>query len=43
MHEVKINELALELVKKLIDNKETYDIEVIELSSGATVIDCTNT
>jgi methenyltetrahydromethanopterin cyclohydrolase len=42
MHEVKINELALELVKKLIDNKESYDIEVIELSSGATVIDCTD-
>ncbi|MFX0187570.1 MAG: methenyltetrahydromethanopterin cyclohydrolase [Candidatus Hodarchaeota archaeon] len=41
MREVKINELALELVKKLIDNKENYDIEVIELRSGATVIDCT--
>ncbi|MFW9898593.1 MAG: methenyltetrahydromethanopterin cyclohydrolase [Candidatus Thorarchaeota archaeon] len=43
MRDIKINELALELVKKLINNKESYDIEVIELSSGATVIDCTET
>ena len=41
MYQGKINNLDLELVKKLMDNKESYDIEIIELSSGATVIDCT--
>ncbi|MFX1259659.1 MAG: methenyltetrahydromethanopterin cyclohydrolase, partial [Promethearchaeota archaeon] len=39
---VKINELALELVKKLMDNKEKYNIEVNELSSGPIILDCTN-
>ncbi len=42
MKKLKINELALELVKQLIDNKESYGVEVIELSSGPTIIDCTN-
>ena len=39
---MKINELSLELVKKLIDNKLDYNIEVIELNNGSTVVDCTN-
>jgi methenyltetrahydromethanopterin cyclohydrolase len=39
---IKINELTLDLVKNLIDNKEDYGIEIIELNSGATVINCTS-
>ncbi len=42
MSQVKINDLTLELVKNLIDNKDSYGIEIIELKNGSTVIDCTN-
>ena len=42
MSQLKINDLTLDLVKKLIDNKDNYGIEIIELKNGSTVIDCTN-
>jgi len=39
---MKINDLSLKLVNKLIENKDTYGVNVIKLKSGATVLDCTN-
>lgn len=42
MHHVKINNLALNLVKKIIDNKEFYKAEVYRLNNGSTVLDMTN-
>ncbi|MGQ4873979.1 MAG: methenyltetrahydromethanopterin cyclohydrolase [Promethearchaeia archaeon] len=39
---IKINELALKLVNKIIENKELYGAKVNKLSSGHTVIDMTN-
>ena len=41
MHHVKINQLALKLVEKIIDNKELYNAEVHELDNGAKVMDMT--
>jgi len=41
MHHVKINQLALRLVEKIIDNKELYNAEVHELNNGAKVVDMT--
>jgi methenyltetrahydromethanopterin cyclohydrolase len=42
MHHVKINNLALNLVKKIIENKELYKAEIHRLNNGATVLDMTN-
>jgi len=42
MHHVKINDLAQKLVEKIINNKEMYNAEVIELKNGATVLDMKN-
>ena len=42
MHHVKINQLALNLVQKLINNEHYYSAKVHKLESGATVIDITN-
>ncbi len=42
MQNLRINELALNQVKKIIENKELYGAEVIDLGSGATVVDMTN-
>jgi methenyltetrahydromethanopterin cyclohydrolase len=42
MHHVKINQLALNLVQKLINNEHNYNVKVNKLESGATVIDVTN-
>ncbi len=42
MQSLRINELALNQVKKIIENKELYGAEVIDLGSGATVVDMTN-
>ena len=42
MHHVKINNLALNIAKKVIDNKEMYGATVNKLNSGQTVIDMTN-
>ncbi|TFG05159.1 MAG: methenyltetrahydromethanopterin cyclohydrolase [Promethearchaeota archaeon] len=42
IHHVKINELALKLVNKIIDNKELYGAEIKTLSNGSTVVDMTN-
>ncbi|NHJ23459.1 MAG: methenyltetrahydromethanopterin cyclohydrolase [Candidatus Lokiarchaeota archaeon] len=42
MHQIKINQLALNLVKKLIDNKDYYKAKIQKLESGATVIDMTD-
>ena len=39
---VKINELALEIVKKIIDNKESLGAKIIKLSTGQTVLDMTD-
>ncbi len=41
-HHVKINELTLKLVEKIIENKELYKAEIIKLDNGATVLDMTN-
>ncbi|MFX0174884.1 MAG: methenyltetrahydromethanopterin cyclohydrolase [Candidatus Hodarchaeota archaeon] len=42
MHHVKINDLALKLVKKIIENKEFYKAKINLLNNGATVLDMTN-
>jgi methenyltetrahydromethanopterin cyclohydrolase len=42
MGQIKINELALKIVKNIIENKENYAAEVNTLSNGSTVIDLTN-
>jgi len=39
---LKINELALELVKKIIENKDLYGADVKTLNNGSTVVDMTN-
>ncbi len=41
-HHVKINELTLKLVEKIIENKEFYKAEIHKFDSGATVLDMTN-
>jgi methenyltetrahydromethanopterin cyclohydrolase len=41
-HHIKINELTLKLVKKIIENKEYYKTEIIQHDNGATVLDMTN-
>jgi len=41
-HHVKINELTLKLVEKIIENKEFYKAEVHKFDNGATVLDMTN-
>ena len=35
-----INKKALEIVNKMIENKEELNIDVIKLENGATVLDC---
>ncbi|MFW9952880.1 MAG: methenyltetrahydromethanopterin cyclohydrolase, partial [Candidatus Thorarchaeota archaeon] len=42
MHHIKINQLALNLVNKIINNEDYYKAQVHNLESGATVIDVTN-
>ncbi len=42
MHHIKINELARNLVEKIINEKELYKTEVHELGNGAIVLDMTN-
>jgi methenyltetrahydromethanopterin cyclohydrolase len=42
MSHIKINQLALNLVQKIIDNKDYYKADIQKLESGATVIDMTN-
>jgi methenyltetrahydromethanopterin cyclohydrolase len=41
-HHIKINELALTLVKKIIENKDYYKTEIIRYDNGATVLDMKN-
>jgi methenyltetrahydromethanopterin cyclohydrolase len=41
MHHVKINQLALNLVQKIINNEHYYNAKIQKLDSGATVIDMT--
>ena len=41
-HHVKINELTLKLVEKIIENKEFYKAEIQKFDNGATVLDMTN-
>jgi len=41
MHHVKINNLALKLVENIIENKELYNVEIHQLSSGAKILDMT--
>jgi methenyltetrahydromethanopterin cyclohydrolase len=43
MHHVKINELAKQIVEKIIQNKEFYSTEVHKLNNRATVLNMTNT
>lgn len=40
-HHVKINELTLKLVEKIIENKEFYKAEIHKFDNGATVLDMT--
>lgn len=42
MHHIKINDLALKLVEKIIKSKEIYRAEVNKLNNGATVLDMKN-
>jgi methenyltetrahydromethanopterin cyclohydrolase len=42
MHHVKINELSLELIEKIINKKEWYKAEINKLSNGSTVLNMTN-
>jgi len=35
-----VNKKALEIVNKMIENKEEINIDVIKLENGATVLDC---
>ncbi|MFW9826605.1 MAG: methenyltetrahydromethanopterin cyclohydrolase [Candidatus Thorarchaeota archaeon] len=42
MHHVKINELARQISYKIAQNKELYDVEVQNLSNGATIFNMTN-
>ncbi|MFX1442260.1 MAG: methenyltetrahydromethanopterin cyclohydrolase [Promethearchaeota archaeon] len=39
---IKINELALDIVKRIISNKELYGAKVNTLNNGSTVVDMTN-
>jgi methenyltetrahydromethanopterin cyclohydrolase len=41
-HHIKINELALTIVKKIIENKDYYKTEIIRYDNGATVLDMKN-
>jgi methenyltetrahydromethanopterin cyclohydrolase len=41
-HHIKINELTLKLVKKIIERSEYFKAEVIKYDNGATVLDMTN-
>ncbi|MHA1193119.1 MAG: methenyltetrahydromethanopterin cyclohydrolase [Promethearchaeota archaeon] len=42
MHHIKINNLTLKLVKKIIENKELYKADIQKLENGSTVLDMTN-
>ena len=42
MHHIKINELARNIVNKIIDNKEIYKAEIHKLENDAIVLDMTN-
>ncbi|MBY9017746.1 MAG: methenyltetrahydromethanopterin cyclohydrolase, partial [Candidatus Lokiarchaeota archaeon] len=42
MHHIKINNLTLKLVKKIIENKEFYKADIQKLENGSTVLDMTN-
>ncbi len=42
MHNVKINELAKNIVEEIIQNKEIYKAEVLKLENGSTILDMTN-
>ena len=39
MHHVKINELARNLIEKIIQNKELYNANINKLNNGATILD----
>jgi methenyltetrahydromethanopterin cyclohydrolase len=41
-HHIKINELALNLVTQIIENRDYYKTEIIQYDNGATVLDMTN-
>ncbi len=42
MHHIKINNLTLKLVKKIIENKELYKADIQKLENGSTVLDMAN-
>ncbi|MFX1503059.1 MAG: methenyltetrahydromethanopterin cyclohydrolase [Promethearchaeota archaeon] len=42
MHHVKINELARQIVEKIIQNKEIYNVKISKLNNGSTILDMTN-
>ncbi|MFW9972784.1 MAG: methenyltetrahydromethanopterin cyclohydrolase [Candidatus Odinarchaeota archaeon] len=39
MHQIKINELARNIVENIIQNKQYYNAEIYKLDNGATIID----
>ena len=41
MHHVKINELAKEIIERIIQNKEIYNVRVNKLNNGSTILDMT--
>ena len=41
MHHVKMNELAKQIVDNIIQNKEIYNAEIINLDNGSTIVDMT--
>ncbi|MBY9004463.1 MAG: methenyltetrahydromethanopterin cyclohydrolase [Candidatus Lokiarchaeota archaeon] len=42
MHHIKINNLTLKLVNKIIENKELYKADIQKLENGSTILDMTN-
>lgn len=42
MQHIKINNLALKIVKKIIENKDYYKAEITKLNNDSTVVDMTN-
>ncbi|MFX0103875.1 MAG: methenyltetrahydromethanopterin cyclohydrolase [Candidatus Hodarchaeota archaeon] len=39
MHHVKINDIAKHIIEKIIQNKDIYNVEIVKLANGSTVLD----
>lgn len=42
MHHIKINNLALKIVEKIIENKDFYKANIVKLKNGSTILDMKN-